>query len=76
MSRFRNSLAYAGSLTHRGSVAPLSIVQIKSKAWVQRHGSYEAGDWRVEVTAAEGQFWRQGGVSRKIRFNNVGIPNE
>jgi hypothetical protein len=45
--------SYTGSLTRRGTLAPLSSVEVKTKMWIARPGIYGLSGWRLETEVGE-----------------------
>ncbi|KAF8530987.1 ER-golgi trafficking TRAPP I complex 85 kDa subunit-domain-containing protein [Gautieria morchelliformis] len=45
--------SYTGSLTRRGTLEPLSSVEVKTKMWVSRPGIYGLSGWRLETEVGQ-----------------------
>ncbi|KAI5480856.1 (transport protein particle) complex protein Trs85 [Pseudohyphozyma bogoriensis] len=65
-------LPYAGTLTHRGIVAPLGIERVSTQLWLSKAGNYDVGDWRVDATGPG--TWSKIGASRVVRVKDVKAP--
>lgn len=47
-------------MRHRGSVEPLQTVDIATRLWIAREGTYEVGGWQIEVERDEVRWTSQG----------------
>ncbi|GAA5918451.1 hypothetical protein JCM1841_003975 [Sporobolomyces salmonicolor] len=64
------NVVYAGLLTRKGTLAPLSLARITTRVWISREGVFNVGDWRLSATTAEGASWTRQGYRREVRVRN------
>lgn len=69
LSSPRLDVVYAGSLTHRGAVAPLSLTTISSQLFITRQGAYDVGGWKLAVSR-DGASWIETGKKREVRVKD------
>ncbi|ORY80223.1 ER-golgi trafficking TRAPP I complex 85 kDa subunit-domain-containing protein [Leucosporidium creatinivorum] len=69
LSKPSPDVVYAGSLTHRGTAAPLSLTTISSQLFITRQGAYDVGGWKLAVSR-EGASWIETGKKREVRIRD------
>lgn len=66
----RPDIGFAGSITHRGSVAPLALNTISISLWITRQGTHNIGGWSFVVSRDDVQ-WTENGRRREIRVTDA-----
>jgi hypothetical protein len=70
-SSYRPQAAYVGAMSSVGRIEADARAEFQTTLWIPRNGTYDVGDWRIDIIGPGGKSWVEYGRRREVLVRDV-----